>query len=92
MLVTAGKRGLIRPMKIELTPETEAYIEASVRNGAFATPSEFVEAAARRQMQEEVWFEQQVLQGLEGPVTPLTSEDLESVRSIARKARDRKAA
>jgi Arc/MetJ-type ribon-helix-helix transcriptional regulator len=79
-------------MKIELTPETEAYIEASVRNGAFATPSEFVEAAARRQVQEEVWFEQQVLQGLEGPVTPLTGADLESVRSIARKARDRQGA
>jgi Arc/MetJ-type ribon-helix-helix transcriptional regulator len=79
-------------MKVELTPEMEAYIEASVRSGAFATVSEFVEAAARRQMQEEVWFEQKVLQGLEGAVTPLTDQDLESVRDIARKARDRKAA
>ena len=79
-------------MKVELTPETEAYIEASVRSGAFATASEFVEASARRQMQEEAWFEQKVLKGLEGPVTPLTEEDLESVREIARKARDRKAA
>lgn len=79
-------------MKVELTPETEAYIEASVRNGAFATVSEFVESAARRQMQEEAWFEQKVLKGLEGAVTPLTAQDLESVRGIVRKARDRKAA
>jgi putative addiction module CopG family antidote len=76
-------------MKIELTPETEAYIEQSVRSGAFASVSEFVEAAARRQMQEEAWFEQKVLEGLQGPVTPLTRGDLESVRDLARKARGR---
>jgi len=79
-------------MKVELTPETEAYIEATVRSGAFATASEFVEAAARRQMQEESWFEQKVLEGLAGPVSPLTKKDFESVRDIVRKARDRKAA
>ncbi len=78
-------------MNIELTPETQAYIEASVRSGAFATVSEFVEAAARRQMQEESWFEEKVLQGLAGPVTPLTRADLDSVREIARKARDKAA-
>lgn len=74
-------------MKIELTPETEAYIEGSVRAGTFASASEFVEAAARRQMQEEAWFEQKVLEGLAGPITPLTAGDLKSVRDIARKAR-----
>ena len=79
-------------MKVELTRATEAYVEASLRNGAFASASDFVEASARRQMQEEAWFEQKVSKGLEGPVTPLTAEDLESVRSIVRKARDRKAA
>lgn len=79
-------------MKVELTPETEAYIESTVHSGAFATASEFVEAAARRQMQEESWFEQKVLAGLEGPVSPLTKDDLESVRGIVRKARDRKVA
>jgi Arc/MetJ-type ribon-helix-helix transcriptional regulator len=79
-------------MKVELSPETEAYIEASVRSGAFATASEFVEAAARRQMQEESWFEQKVLEGLGGSVSPLTKEDLESVRGIVSKARDRKTA
>jgi Arc/MetJ-type ribon-helix-helix transcriptional regulator len=71
-------------MELELTPETEAYIERSVRSGAFKSPSEFVEAAARRQMQEELWFERKVL---EGPVTALTQADLDSVRDIARKAR-----
>ena len=76
-------------MKITLNPETESYIEQSVRSGAFASPSEFVEAAARRQMQEEAWFEQKVIEGLAGPVTPLTPADLESVRAIARQARAR---
>jgi putative addiction module CopG family antidote len=74
-------------MNITLTPQTESYIEQSVRSGAFVSASEFVEAAALRQMQEEAWFEQKVLEGLEGPVTPLTPEDLFSVREIARKAR-----
>jgi Arc/MetJ-type ribon-helix-helix transcriptional regulator len=79
-------------MKLELTPETEAYIERSVREGAFKSASEFVEAAARRQMQEEAWFEKKVLEGLEGPITPLTQGDLDSVRDIARKARAAKSA
>ena len=76
-------------MNVTLPPELEAYIEQSVRNGTFASASEFVEAAAWRQMQEEEWFEQKVLDGLQGPVTPLTREDLESVRDLARKARAR---
>lgn len=79
-------------MKIELTAETEAYIEETVRSGAFASPSEFVESAARRQMQEEAWFEQKVLEGLQGPITPLTQDDLNSVRDIVRKARAGKSA
>lgn len=79
-------------MKIELKPETEAYIEASLSSGAFATASEFVEAAVQRQKQEESWFEQKVLEGLKGPVTPLTKEDLDSVRDLVRKAHDRKTA
>ena len=79
-------------MKVELTPETETYIEESVRSGAFKSASEFVEAAAWRQMQEESWFEEKVLEGLKGQVTPLTNEDLESVRDIVGKARDAKSA
>ncbi len=79
-------------MKIELKPETEAYIEASLSSGTFASASEFIEAAVQRQKQEEAWFEQKVLEGLKGPVTPLTSEDLDSVRNLVRKAHDRKAA
>jgi len=74
-------------MEIELTPEIAAYIEESIRKGAFASPGEFVEAAARRQMQEEAWFEQKVMEGLEGAISPLTGEDLESVRDIVRKVR-----
>jgi len=79
-------------MNIELTSGTEAYIEATVRSGAFASASEFVEAAARRQMQEEASFEQKVLEGLEGPITALTEEDLSSVRDIVREARASKSA
>jgi Arc/MetJ-type ribon-helix-helix transcriptional regulator len=79
-------------MNVELTPETEKYIEQTVRSGAFSSPSEFLEAAARRQMQEESWFEEKVLEGLKGDVTPLTEKDLDSVRAIARKARAGKAA
>jgi Arc/MetJ-type ribon-helix-helix transcriptional regulator len=74
-------------MELELTPETKAYIEQSVREGAFSSASEFVEAAARRQMQEEAWFENKVLEGLAGPITPLTREDLDSVRDIVKRAR-----
>lgn len=74
-------------MNITLPPELESYIEQTVRSGVFASASEFFETAARRQMQEEAWFEQKVLEGLDGAVTPLTREDLESVRDIARKAR-----
>lgn len=79
-------------MNITLPTELESYIEESVRSGAFASASEFVAAAARRQMQEEAWFEQKVLEGLAGPVTPLTHEDLDSVRNIVRQARAREAA
>jgi putative addiction module CopG family antidote len=78
-------------MNITLPADLESYIEQSVRSGAFDSASEFVAAAARRQMQEEAWFEQKVLEGLEGPVTPLTREDLDSVRDIV-KARARPSA
>jgi Arc/MetJ-type ribon-helix-helix transcriptional regulator len=76
-------------MNITLPAELESYIKQSVQSGAFASPREFVEAAARRQMQEEAWFEQKVLESLEGPVTPLTREDLDSVRNFVRCTRDR---
>ena len=79
-------------MNITLPTELESCIEESVRSGAFASTSEFVEAAARRQMQEETRFEQRVLEGLAGPVTPLTREDLDSVSNLVRQARARKAA
>ena len=79
-------------MNITLPADLENYIEQSVRNGVFVSASEFFEAAARRQMQEEAWFEQKVLEGLQGPVTPLTREDLDSVRDIVRKARAQQAA
>jgi Arc/MetJ-type ribon-helix-helix transcriptional regulator len=41
---------------VDLSPETQAYIEEGVRNGTFATASEFIEAALQRQMLEEAWF------------------------------------
>ncbi len=78
-------------MNIDLSPEIKSYIERTVQSGAFASVSEFVEAAAQRQMQEEAWFQEKVLEGLEGPITPLTQEDLDSVRDIVRKARAKSA-
>ncbi|HEY0552356.1 MAG TPA: hypothetical protein VGF13_22340 [Verrucomicrobiae bacterium] len=78
-------------MNIDLSPETESYIEKTVQSGAFASVSEFVEAAARRQMQEEAWFQEKILEGLEGPIAPLTQEDLDSVRDIVRKVRAKSA-
>jgi len=79
-------------MNITLPAELESYIAQSVQSGAFASASEFVEAATKRQMQEESWFEQKVLEGLQGPVTPLTREDLDSVRNIVNQARARQSA
>ena len=79
-------------MNITLPTDLECYLEQSVRSGAFVSASEFVEAAARRQMQEEAWFEQKLLAGLTGPVPPLTHEDLDSVRDIATKARAKQSA
>jgi Arc/MetJ-type ribon-helix-helix transcriptional regulator len=76
-------------MNVTLPTELENYIAESVRSGAFASASDFVEAAARRQMQEEAWSEQKVMEGLEGPVTPLTREDLDSVRNLVRQSRAR---
>ena len=43
----------------------------------------------RRQIKDVASFESRVIEGLDGPVTPLTSEDLESVRNLVRKARTR---
>lgn len=79
-------------MNITLPAEVESYIEQRVRSGAFASESEFIEAAVLRQMQEERWFEERVREGLDGPVTPLTSDDLSAVRQLVQKARARHAA
>lgn len=76
-------------MNITLPIEVEGYIEQRVRSGAFASESEFVEAAVLRQMQEERWMEDRVVEGLAGPVTPLTRDDLAVAREIVRKARAR---
>jgi Arc/MetJ-type ribon-helix-helix transcriptional regulator len=83
---------LIRAVNITLPTDVEGYIEKRVRSGAFASESEFVEAAVLRQMQEEQWIEQRVIEGLAGPVTPLTRDDLATVRELVRKARARRAA
>ncbi len=79
-------------MNVTLPAEWEKHIDQSVQEGAFASVSEFVEAAARRQMQEAAHFERRVLEGLQGSVTPLTREDLESVRNLIKPARVQQAA
>ena len=78
-------------MNITLPAEVAAYIGQRVRSGAFNSEHEFVEAAVLRQMQEEQWLEERVVEGLQGPVTPLTSDDLASVREIVKQARARQA-
>jgi Arc/MetJ-type ribon-helix-helix transcriptional regulator len=79
-------------MNIKLPADVEGYIEKRVSSGAFASESEFVEAAVLRQVQEEQWMEERVLEGLAGPVAPLTKDDLVTVRELVRKARASRAA
>lgn len=71
-------------MNMTLLSDLESCIEASVRSGTSASASELVEASVRCQMQAEA--------GLEDLVTPLTGEDLDSVRDLVRQARARQAA
>lgn len=75
-------------MNITLPPQLEAYVTERVRAGAFASPAEFVEEAVRRKIEADAWMEQKALEGEETELSPLTQEDLDSVRCLIRQPRE----
>ena len=74
-------------MNITLPAELEAYVAERVRGGAFASSDEFIEEAVRRKMEHEAWMEQKVLEAEQTEISPLTREDLDSVRRLIQKPR-----
>jgi Arc/MetJ-type ribon-helix-helix transcriptional regulator len=71
-------------MEITLPPELEAYVDKLVRGGAFASATEFFQEAVRRKMENDSWMEQKVLEAEQSDLSPLTSDDLRSVRQLIR--------
>lgn len=69
-----------------MPPELEAYAEERVHAGTFASASELITEAVRRKMESDAWLEQEVLEAEQTELSLLTREDLESVRSLIRRA------
>jgi Arc/MetJ-type ribon-helix-helix transcriptional regulator len=69
-------------MEITLSPDLEAYVDQRVRGGAFVSAAEFVQEAVRRKMENDSWMEQKVLEAEASELSPLTPEDLQSVRRL----------
>ena len=74
-------------MDITLPPDLETFVEQRVRGGAFTSPSEIIQEAVRRKMEEDAWMEEKVIEAEQGELTPLTSEDLQAVRALIRQPR-----
>jgi Arc/MetJ-type ribon-helix-helix transcriptional regulator len=74
-------------MNISLPPDLEAYVAERVRAGAFASLDEFIAEAVRRKMEREAWGEQKVLAAEQTEISPLTLEDLDSIRRLIGKPR-----
>lgn len=74
-------------MNITLPPELEAYVQERVRIGSFASSAEFIAEAVRRKMETDAWMEQKVLEAEQTELSPLTQEDLDSVRRLIRQPR-----
>jgi Arc/MetJ-type ribon-helix-helix transcriptional regulator len=74
-------------MEITLPPDLEAYVDQRVRGGAFVSATELIEEAVRRKMEEDSWMEQKVLEAEQSELSPLTREDLQSVRRLLRQPR-----
>jgi putative addiction module CopG family antidote len=74
-------------MEIMLPPDLESYVDRSVRRGAFSSASEFIQEAVRRKMEEDAWMEEKVLEAEESELSPLTRDDLNSVRDLIRQPR-----
>ena len=79
-------------MTITLPPRMDEVVSRRARAAGFSTPDEFVSDSMERILAEEARHEAAVLGGVRSEVSPLTREDLDSVRSIARQARERAAA
>lgn len=71
-------------MDITLPPELEAYVEERVRRGGFASVNEFIREAIRSKMEGDAWMEQKVIEAEQTELSPLTPEDLQSVRRLIR--------
>jgi putative addiction module CopG family antidote len=78
-------------MNITLPAEFEDFVERRAREGAFGSPSAVLCEALRRWMEEDVQ-EAAVLEGEQSPLTPLTADDLSSVRRQLQAARAPRAA
>lgn len=74
-------------MEITLPSDLEAYVEGRVRGGAFASADEFIREAVRRKMEDDAWMEQKVIEAEQTDLSPLTPEDLQSVRRLIRQPR-----
>lgn len=79
-------------MTITLPPRMDEVVARRARAAGFSTPDEFVSDSMERILAEDARHEAAVLEGLHSEVSPLTREDLDSVRGIARQARERTAA
>ena len=79
-------------MTVTLPPRMDEVVARRARAAGFSTPDEFVSDSMERILAEDARHEAAVLEGLHSEVSPLTREDLDSVRGIARQARERTAA
>jgi Arc/MetJ-type ribon-helix-helix transcriptional regulator len=74
-------------MEITLPPDLEEYVDQRVRGGAFVSATEFIQEAVRRKMESDSWMEEKVLEAEQTELSPLTREDLKSVRRSIRQPR-----
>lgn len=79
-------------MNISLPPAMKAWVDQQVKTRGFGTSSEFVRHVLR-----EAWedanasgFERYLLEGLEGPMTPLTKAEVDEMKRGIRKAATQK--
>jgi Arc/MetJ-type ribon-helix-helix transcriptional regulator len=79
-------------MDFTLPADLEAYLDQRVRRGAFTSASELIQEAVRRKMEEDAWMEQKLTEAEQAELSPLTREDLQSVRSLIRQPRATRAA
>jgi hypothetical protein len=74
-------------MDITLPPEVEAYVQQRVRSGAAPSTAAFIAETLRQKMELDSWMEQKVLEAEGTELSPLTLNDLDSVRRLIRQPR-----